>query len=280
MNPVLESLRLGDTRSILAFRYTGQRFGTPWHFHPEHELTFIEASRGTKFVGDHVGPYQPDELVLLRANVPHCWKNHATEGSIARSVVIQWTPGIFGSAPELEGLKTMLKAAAHGLLFPPAVVKDLLPTIRQLPELEGSDLFLGLLSVLLHLAESDRRALSRAGFSENLSRETGTRMAIVHDFVEANYGRKVSLAEIAGRVNMSEQSFSRFFSKMMGRPFFTFLNEYRINVAGRLLIDTERSVSEIGYACGYDSPPFFYKQFAKYQGCSPGAYRLRYDPLR
>jgi len=75
---------------------------------------------------------------------------------------------------------------------------------------------------------------------------------------------------------MSEQAFSRFFTKMMGRSFITFLNEYRINIAARLLLDTDDSVSQIGYACGYESLPFFHKQFIKFRGSSPLAYRKKY----
>jgi AraC-like DNA-binding protein len=98
-------------------------------------------------------------------------------------------------------------------------------------------------------------------------------MSTVHDFISKNYIHKVHLKEVAYLVNMSEQSFSRFFSKMMGRPFFTFLNEYRINIAVRMLLDGDNSVSEIAYSCGYESLPFFHKQFNKYRGGTPLVFR-------
>jgi transcriptional regulator GlxA family with amidase domain len=78
---------------------------------------------------------------------------------------------------------------------------------------------------------------------------------------------------------MSEQSFSRFFSKMMGRPFFTFLNEYRINIASRMLIDTDLSVAQIGFTCGYESLPFFHKQFSKFKNESPQKFRKKHSVL-
>lgn len=78
---------------------------------------------------------------------------------------------------------------------------------------------------------------------------------------------------MANLVNISEQSFSRFFTKMMGRAFFTSLNEYGNNIAARILIDTDELVSQISYACGYGSLPFFQKQFNKYHGSSPLSYR-------
>ncbi|MEL6846328.1 MAG: AraC family transcriptional regulator, partial [Bacteroidota bacterium] len=90
------------------------------------------------------------------------------------------------------------------------------------------------------------------------------------------YARKIYLKEVADLIGMSEQSFSRFFSRMMGRPFFSYLNEFRINAAGRLLLDTDWSVAQVGFSCGYESLPFFHKQFHKFLGTTPARYRKRY----
>ena len=54
MKPVLERIKLKDRQSILAFHHSEKNFETPWHFHPQHELTLIEESVGTKFIGDFV----------------------------------------------------------------------------------------------------------------------------------------------------------------------------------------------------------------------------------
>jgi AraC-like DNA-binding protein len=72
---------------------------------------------------------------------------------------------------------------------------------------------------------------------------------------------------------MSEEAFSRFFSKMMNKPFFTFLNEYRINAACQLLIETDQPVSEVATASGFETLPFFYRQFSKFKKLSPKKFR-------
>lgn len=277
MKPVLEQIHLGTSQSILAFRYADKSFDAPWHFHPQHELTFIEESTGTKFIGDYVGPYQAGELVLLRSNLPHCWKNQLEEGCSARSVVIQWEKGIFADIPELASLLVMLRTASRGLLFNPADVQELIPQVQDLPKQEGHQLYVQLLSLLLQLSGCTYQTLSENRFINDLPAEYSDRMSKVHDFVEANYQRKIYLKELAQLVSMSEQSFSRFFSKMMGRPFFYFLNEYRINIAGRMLVDTGWSVAQIGFACGYESLPFFHKQFNKFKGESPSKFRKRHQ---
>lgn len=276
MKPILEQVDLGGRRSILAFRFNKKDFDAPWHFHPQHELTYIEESVGTKFIGDYVGSYEPGELVLIRSNLPHCWKNQAKSDGMAQSIVVQWNKGIYAKVPELKPMFNMLRAASKGLLFSKADAQIHLPALRQLPHLSGVQLYLALQKLLVALSACDRQALSTADFVDDLPIEYGSRMSKIHDFVEAHFQRKIYLKEPARLINMSEQSFSRFFSKMMGRPFFSFLNEYRINVASRMLLDTDWSVSEICFASGYQSPPFFHQQFKRFMGLSPTQYRKRH----
>lgn len=276
MKPILEPIPLGEQKSIIGFCFDKKDFETPWHFHPQHELTFIEASVGTKFIGDYVGGYQSGELVLLRSNLPHCWKNNAEQPSNAKSFVIQWNMGIFPAVPELESIHQLLKSASKGLIFYKEEVEHLIPIIKTFPDLSGQALYIQLLNLLSELSNSNFSTLSAASFTDDIPSEYGSRMAKIHDFVGENFGRKIYLKELADLVNLSEQSFSRFFTKMMGRPFFTFLNEYRINYAARMLVDSEASISHIAYSCGYESLPFFHKKFNESYQISPSQYRKRY----
>ena len=276
MKAILETIPLGVEKTILGFRHEAPNFETPWHFHPQNELTYIVESVGTKFIGDFVGPYEPGELVLLRSNLPHCWKNTRQLDRLARSIVVQWNKGVFPEVPELDKVFELLKSASRGIQFNRTATEKLLPIIQKLPDLEGPGLYIELLDLLTRLSKCSYQTLSEASFIDDLPTEYSSRISKVHDFVSGQYGRKIYLKEVAGLVNMSEQSFSRFFTKMMGRSFFTFLNEYRINIAVRMLLDTDNSVSQIGYACGYESLPFFHKQFNKFKHNSPLAYRKKH----
>ncbi|OWW24964.1 AraC family transcriptional regulator [Zobellia sp. OII3] len=279
MQPILEPIHLDEQRTITSFYHSKKNFETPWHFHPQHELTYIEESVGTKFVGDYVGPYEPGELVLLRSNLPHCWKNNTEQTGLSKSIVVQWNLGVFPKVPELESLFQLLRTASKGILFDKEATAPLISQLKKCPKLGGHDLYIQLLTLLVKLADCDYTPLSSASFIDDLPSEYGNRMADIHDFVGMHYNRKIYLKELADLVNMSEQSFSRFFTKMMGRPFFTFLNEYRINISARMLLDTHDSVSHIAFACGYESLPFFHRQFKKFMGCSPLAYQRKYTKV-
>jgi AraC-like DNA-binding protein len=105
------------------------------------------------------------------------------------------------------------------------------------------------------------------------------RINTVYKYIQANYKKQISLADISSRLNMTEEYFSRFFSKTMKKPFFEFLNEYKINRACKLLIETDKQVSEVCYASGFESLPFFYRQFKKFKNCQPKNYRQDYQKI-
>ena len=124
---------------------------------------------------------------------------------------------------------------------------------------------------------SEFRLLSQMGFVYELNQTNNERINAVYQFVRQNYQRNFLLGEVAAHVSMSEEYFSRFFSKSLKKSFITFLNEYRINRACKLLIQTDKQVSEICYSSGFESIPFFYRQFKKIMKSPPQAYRVQYQ---
>lgn len=41
-----------------------------WHFHPEHELVYIEGTDGNRHVGSHLLRYEYSDLVLIGSYIP------------------------------------------------------------------------------------------------------------------------------------------------------------------------------------------------------------------
>ena len=279
MKPFLEDIGIGSNQSILAFKYVKEHFETPWHFHPQHELTYISDSSGTKFIGDFVGSYAPGELVLLKSQLPHCWKNEVNPNALSKSTVIQWNPGIFGQVSELSSVDEMMNLAARGLLFDKKQVEEIVPFVLNLPNIKGSELYVNLLSVLISLSKCTFQVLSTSQYNDGISTQFSSRISIIQDFVRSSYHRKIYLSEPAMLIGLTEQSFSRFFKKAMGRPFFTYLNEYRINIACKMLTESDWPISRIAYSCGYESMPFLHRQFKKFTGNTPLKYRQKYASM-
>jgi len=87
--PYFETVAIPPDRSLHVFDRRLPEFPFNWHYHPEFELTLTVNSRGMCFVGDHVGPYDDGDLVLIAPNVPHAFQsqNLIAAGGDHRAIV-------------------------------------------------------------------------------------------------------------------------------------------------------------------------------------------------
>lgn len=83
----------------------------------------------------------------------------------------------------------------------------------------------------------------------------------------------VTEREVAELAHMSYSYFSRSFKNVMGKKFTKFLNEIKIDAAKRLLLTTNKTVTEISMETGFSSSSHFISNFYKSVGTTPLAYR-------
>lgn len=92
-------------------------------------------------------------------------------------------------------------------------------------------------------------------------------------YIIENYNRNIHIGTLASIANLSSSSFIRYFSSVIGLTPYAFLQKTRINQALVLLETTSMSISEIATAVGFNDQNNFAKQFKKYMGVTPTAYR-------
>ena len=94
-------------------------------------------------------------------------------------------------------------------------------------------------------------------------------------YMEDNYMRKITLAELAQLVHMTPNYFCNYFKKQTGLTPFTQLNNIRVRRASKMLRQTEKSVVDIAESCGFENVSFFIRKFKEIRGCTPSVYRKR-----
>lgn len=82
-----------------------------------------------------------------------------------------------------------------------------------------------------------------------------------------------SLAYLARIADLSEYHFSRMFKRATGLSPSQYFIRLRMNRARSLLLETDRSVIDIGLEVGYSSPSHFSQVFRREVGVPPSAYR-------
>lgn len=102
------------------------------------------------------------------------------------------------------------------------------------------------------------------------------RLYTVLNYIEESYNEKITTKELANYCYLSEAHFCRFFKKAIGKTVTEYINQYRVEKASILLINTDEAIGSIGASVGFDDVNYFSRIFKRIKGCSPREFRLRY----
>lgn len=108
---------------------------------------------------------------------------------------------------------------------------------------------------------------------ENSSIKSAKVVESVEKYLMENYANDISLQDIAAFMNYSDAYFCKLFKQCFNKNFMTYLTEYRIEEAKKLLENTEVNVKNIGETVGYSDSNYFAKVFKRTTGLTPTEYR-------
>ncbi|MCI9061225.1 MULTISPECIES: response regulator [Romboutsia] len=91
--------------------------------------------------------------------------------------------------------------------------------------------------------------------------------------IEKNYQKDLNLKEISDSLNINSIYLGQLFQKEIGILFSDYINNFRINKAKDLLVNTSLKVSEIGELVGYYNKNYFYRKFKSIVGITPSEWR-------
>ena len=98
--------------------------------------------------------------------------------------------------------------------------------------------------------------------------------AMVEEYIRANYMYEISMSDAARAVNYSEPYFCKMFKQQFGQNFTSYLADYRITEAKKLLDQPNVIVKEVGARVGYPDSNYFTKVFRRLTGVNPSEYRM------
>lgn len=98
----------------------------------------------------------------------------------------------------------------------------------------------------------------------------------IAEYINENYHKKMSLANIADDFYISKCYLSRIFKEVTGFTVNEYINITRIKRAQQLLEQSDYNITEIADIVGYGSITYFEKVFKKYLETSPLKYRKKF----
>lgn len=255
-----------------------------WHFHHLYELNLMVRSRGTRFVGDSIAHYEDGDLVLMAPNLPHTWyADPRLPGSQGphHSIGIQFTDAFLGEhllqEPDWKHIGLLFERSARGVNFTGETRQAVAEQIIGLENLRGPARLITFLSILNLLAQcEDCEILSSKEFNPSQHSSSEKRIDKVCFFVSENYTYPITLDEVAEIANLSVSAFSQFFKITIGKTLTAYVNELRVGLACKLLVETESSIADIAFEAGFNNLSNFNRRFLKSKKVSPKIYRQQY----
>lgn len=257
-------------------------FDYPLHYHDEYELTLILNGKGAKrVVGNSIGILDDAELVFIGPNLYHAWFTHQCASQTIQMITIQFHRDLFEETflrkNQLSLIRNLLNNAKRGMLFPKETVQNTIARIINLKQKSQFEAVLELFSIFHTLSISTNvKLLSDLTFSGERLSYKSRRIEKVFEYMNANYDKHITLAQVAEVANMPAISFSRFIKKRTGKTFIESLNEVRLGHASRMLINTGLNISEIAYKCGFNNISNFNRIFKHAKMCIPTEFRKTY----
>ncbi len=117
----------------------------------------------------------------------------------------------------------------------------------------------------------------RAGFLANeldlYNQAEVQRLLPAVTYAEQNFSSRIGLTEVSRLINTDKFYFCKLFKELTGATFMDYVNYLRLTHAKKLLIESDNTVAEITFCCGFSSIQFFNKTFKQNVGYTPKQYR-------
>ena len=197
------------------------------------------------------------------------------------SYVIHFLPDCFGrdffTLPENKPILSLLEKAQRGLAIKGKTKDAVLEMMQELLNADSTQRIILLLQILSKIAiTKDQQFVCSKAYVANFSPQECDRLNDIYQYSMNNFSKPLKLEEIAAVANLAPNSFCRYFKARTRKSYSKFLIELRINHACKLLAETQKTVAEICYDCGYNSFSNFNKHFRLITNRTPLVQRKYY----
>ena len=135
------------------------------------------------------------------------------------------------------------------------------------------DRLLGRDAEVIAYSQSGRSSVEQFAGREMKKADRQLLAAISDAIVENMASDTLSPDSIADAVSISRMQLYRKLKELTGMTPTGFIRKMRLERAAHLLVSSNKTVQEIIFACGFGTKTYFYREFSKQFGVTPGEYR-------
>lgn len=159
-----------------------------------------------------------------------------------------------------------------------SIVENILIEYQNNQDEFSKDIIISQLSTLLKYANRfyERQFINRKELSYSLLEKFNQQLENYFNSGQIQEKGIPSIEQIADQLLVSQRYLSDTLKKETGKTSTEHLQLYLIDEAKNILLDPNRTISEVAYELGFEYPPYFSRLFKKKEGISPTEYREKY----
>ena len=265
----LKGQRLADVFRFISF-VPGETYGP--HHHARIEMNYVKKGMCMIHLDKETINFQEGEIMIICSNVEHTFEAGSKGTTLMQ---LEFLPEIFTSIDSTMKLSSIGLGQASVNLFSEQnhlikIVNNVLimrVIQRILDELSSKKTYFQHLVVMYY---AELLILITRYMDENIlpvCNNYAMKRAIT--FVRSHYKEDISVSIIAEEAGIGERHLRNLFVKYLNLSPLEYLNQIRINKAVELLRNTEKSVKEVCFECGFKSPQYFSRIFKLQMNVSP-----------
>jgi YesN/AraC family two-component response regulator len=179
----------------------------------------------------------------------------------------------FLSLPENQKIAALLTKAKKGIVLKGPKTLPIKNLLKELTTAAETKRIILLLEILFALAECKKTQHIASTYSSAVAEGQSERINVVYNYTLRNFKSKISINTLANLINMTPNSFCRYFKSCTRKSYSQFVMELRIGHACKLLSEGKKSIKEVCYESGFNSFTLFNRQFKKSKGLPPNDYK-------
>jgi AraC-like DNA-binding protein len=251
-----------DSKQNYFSSFTTENLSFPPHFHSHTELIYVTEGAISVSVNDKKAVLQQGDIAVSFPNDVHSYNTEL----FSKAVVLIFSPKIigsyFGSLKDKTIKNPFIKKNTYDLS-----VMNFINILKEEFE-DTNDHY-----VIKGLLYSIFGKLNRNFILIDNNNLYDTTIQIILKHIARNFCENITLNSIARDLGYSPFHLSRLFNQKIGYQFNDYINSLRINMAQRLLSETDMTISSIALDCGFESLRNFNRVFKKHLNATPRDFR-------
>ena len=245
------------------------------HVHPFHEIFYLSSGECTSFIDHNIYKFGKGDLVIVPGGCLH--KTVYTGKGIHERIVISFRQEITDWIKEQIGAEYLKNCMVPGVINIPEKRRNYVDSLLDKLMFENdtpdilSTAFIkaGLVELLLFIIRCKE-------YEDNVIKEIDVdnrKIQEVATYIFEHYTENILLEDVADKFDMNKSFLSKRFKTATGFGFKEYIINLRIQNACRLLLETNKSITDIAFECGFNDSNYFGDSFRKIKGISPRKYR-------